>query len=311
MRIASYNVQRLRLRQAAGGPALDGARDGDWPPGIRQPTPITDAIDRRLTAKVLARLDADVVAMQEVFDQASLDYFHDAFVLAAGARPYPHRLCLPGNDGRGFDVALISRRPPDEVSSHADLSPQALGLGAAGGIAGDAPIFRRDCLVARFGALTVFNCHFKAPYPDQRRAFAVRRLEALAVRAIIERQSFHPQALWLIVGDLNEHTGPDVDDGQRAIAPLGDGFAIDLIARMPAGDRWSFQDPCTGLYSQPDAMLASPALAARWPHAVPFFQREGMRAGIPRFAGERLAGVGDERPHASDHAALAIDLPGL
>ncbi|MCW1933483.1 hypothetical protein [Pararhodobacter zhoushanensis] len=57
-------------------------------------------------------------------------------------------------------------------------------------------------------------------------------------------------------------------------------------------------------------MIASPALAARWPDAVP----QALRIGMSRDAGgtqPRLADVGAARPHASDHAALVLDLPGL
>jgi hypothetical protein len=39
--------------------------------------------------------------------------------------------------------------------------------------------------------------------------------------------------------------------------------------------------------------------------------RAGLAREVARFAGPRLAGVGRHRPHASDHAALAISFPGL
>ncbi|MGY6551340.1 MAG: endonuclease/exonuclease/phosphatase family protein [Erythrobacter sp.] len=313
MRIASFNVQGLRLRRSDDAAWFDGARDSDAPgdtPGNRaRATPIIDAIDRRLTARVLAHLDADIVALQEVFDQASLDHFHDEWLMPAGARPYPYRTCLPGNDGRGLDVAVISRPRPDAIISHASVTPRQLDLPPAQGIKPDAPVFRRDCLEAVFGALTLFICHFKAPYPDAERAWAVRRMEALAVRRIIERRFADcAGALWLVLGDLNEHHG-DRSGDEPASAPLGEGFSVDLIARMPPAERWSFRDPASGLYSRPDMMLASPALARQCPDAVPFFLREGMETGLTRFIGERLPGVGPLRPHASDHAPLAIDLP--
>lgn len=323
MRIATFNVQRLRLRQVSGSPVLGGARDSDDPRDRGKQTPIIDAIDRRLTARVLAELDADVVALTELFDQATLDHFHDAWLLPAGASPYPHRVCLPGNDGRGFDVALMSRQPLADVASHAQLTSRDLDLPPDPAIAPDTPIFRRDCLQARVGALTLFVCHFKAPYPDIKRARRIRRIEALAVRRIIERHfAGDSQALWLVLGDLNEHHPPKASslstpeiasgaDQESALLPLTDGFAVDLGARMAPDERWSYRDPATGRYSRPDALLASPALAARVPDAVPFLVKSGLEQEITRYTGPRLAGVGEHRPHASDHAALAIDLPGL
>ncbi len=50
MRIAPFNVQRLRLRQDGLAISLDGARDSDSPRDGGRQTPIIDAIDRRLTS---------------------------------------------------------------------------------------------------------------------------------------------------------------------------------------------------------------------------------------------------------------------
>ncbi len=66
-----------------------------------------------------------------------------------------------------------------------------------------------------------------------------------------------------------------------------------------------------GRYSLPDALLCSPALAAEFPHARPLILRTGMSREATRGAEQRLPEVGDHRPHASDHAAVAIDFPGL
>ncbi|PQO22711.1 endonuclease/exonuclease/phosphatase family protein [Rhodobacteraceae bacterium WD3A24] len=308
MRIATFNVQNLRLRRPQGRARLDGARDGDLPRHVGPGAAALDYADRRLTARVIADADADIVCLQEVFDAATLDYFHDHLLRHAGAC-YPHRVCLPGNDGRGRDLAVMSRRPLDEVASHAALTPADLGLEPPAGLRADFPVFRRDCLLARVGALTLFLCHFKAPYPDPEAAWPVRRLEALAVRRLVERRfAAAPEGLWLILGDLNE---PHAPQGERAIAPLVDGFAVDLLARLPAEKRWSFHDRDGGFYSRPDAMLASPALARRWSDARPRVLREGLSRAAMRHDGARLEDVGEERPHASDHAAMVLDLDGL
>ena len=117
MRLATFNVQNMRLREVAGTPHLQGAQDRDEAEAA--PDSALDDIDRRLTAAVLAAIDADVVALQEVFDRDTLDFFHDRVLMRTGCAPYPHRVCLPGNDGQGLNVALLSRRPPDRVTSHA------------------------------------------------------------------------------------------------------------------------------------------------------------------------------------------------
>jgi endonuclease/exonuclease/phosphatase family metal-dependent hydrolase len=299
MRIATFNVQNLRLRHPDGRDRLDGARDGDTveDPGL-------DNLDRRLTAAVIRDLRADIVALQEVFDAETLDHFHDRVLMSAGVAPYPHRVCLPGNDGRGLDVAVMSRVPLGAVRSHASLTAADLGLDAANA---DQPLFRRDCLMVEVGPLTLFICHFKAPWPDAEAAWLIRRQEAEAVRRIVDTQLPATDALWLIAGDLNDPDPPGTPG--RATAPLEAPFAEDLTLRMPPDDRWTLHDPATGRRFLPDAFLASPALATRWPGAVP----EVIREGLSREAGpgRRLRDVGDHRPHASDHAALVIDFPGL
>ena len=303
MRIATFNVQGLRLRHPDGKDRLDGARD----PGDDDATAVLDPVDRRLTAAVIGDLRADVLALQEVFDAETLDHFHDNVLVPAGIPPYPHRVCLPGNDGRGLDVAVMSRRPLGSVASHAALRPADLGLDAPPG-AGDQPIFRRDCLVVEIGGLAILVCHFKAPWPDAGASWAVRRLEAEAVRRIVEARFADPaDALWLVAGDLND---PDpAGSPGRAIAPLEAPFAIDLARRMPAAERWTLHDPTSGRRFLPDALLASPRLAAGWPEAVPVVLREGLsREAGP---GPRLPEVGEHRPHASDHAALVVEFDGL
>jgi hypothetical protein len=298
MRIATFNVQNLRLRHEDHGDRLDGARDGDTAEDALDP------VDRRLTAAVIRDLRADVVALQEVFDAETLDHFHDRLLVPSDVAPYPYRACLPGNDGRGLDVAVMSRVPLGEVTSHAALTAADLGLDT---VEADQPLFRRDCLMAEVGALTLFVCHFKAPWPDPDAAWVTRRLEAEAVRRIVEGRHGGPDALWLIAGDLND---PDpAGSPGRAIAPLDAPFAVDLTLRMPRAERWTLHDPASGRRFLPDALLASPALAARWPEAVPQVIREGLsREAGP---GLRLPQVGEHRPHASDHAALVVDFPGL
>jgi len=311
MRILTFNVQNLRLRRRGGAARLDGARDDDLPADAVTGAEALDAEDRRLTAAIIAASGADVVCLQEVFDRATLDHFHDALLLPSGAAPWPHRVCLPGNDGHGRDLAVMSRRPLEDVQSHAWLLPGDLGLEVPAGMRADLPVFRRDCLRLRVGRLTLWLCHFKAPYPSADAAWAVRRLEAEAVRRLVERHHAPAPAaaLWLIAGDLNEplrETRP-----QRAIAPLVAPFTEDLLLRLPEGERWSYHLPESDAYARPDVLLASPALAAGWPLACPRVLRQGLSREAERFSGPRLPGVGHHRPHASDHAALIVAFPGL
>lgn len=311
VKIATFNVQNLRLRLHDGIGQLDGARDCDDPNDLGLGAVALDPIDRRLTAAVLKEADADLVCLQEVFDQATLDYFHDTLLVPSGAGPYPYRACSRGNDGRGLNVAVMSRLPLKGVTSHSRQTPASLGIDPGPGVGRHDPIFRRDCYEVSVGELYAFICHFKAPYPDPEAAWNIRRLEAIAVRCLIERQFDDPSAApWLVIGDLNEPADAGAQ-GERAIAPLVNGFSIDLLSRVPEEDRWSYYQATSDIYSRPDALLASPALAARWPDSRPQIIRRGLDLNAQRFHGSHFEGVGEHRPHASDHAAIVIDLPGL
>ncbi len=308
MRVATFNVQNMRLRQTPHGPHLDGAidrdvaHDADWR---------LDLMDRRLTAEVLARIDADIVCLQEVFDQATLDHFHDAFLCRAGAAPYPYRYCLPGNDGHGLDVALLARDKPKHVQSHAGARARDLGLQDPDDLLKGGPVFRRDCLEVVFSDLALFVCHLKAPYPDVERATAIRALEIQAIRRVIEQALPAPvAAFWMILGDLNTAAGigPAAD---RDLAPLLEGFSVDLMERIPDGAGWTYRLPDTGEVCSPDAMLSSPALARLAASSVPQIERGGMGRYSTSKAGCESVPGGQTRPKASDHAAIWIDLPDL
>ncbi|MBP0573850.1 hypothetical protein J8J27_24425, partial [Mycobacterium tuberculosis] len=84
---------------------------------------------RQMTAQAVRDLDADVLCLQEVDDLHALRYFHDHYLRRALDIPYEHFALMQGNDRRGIDVAVMSRRGfPLKVESHAALSYRDLGL---------------------------------------------------------------------------------------------------------------------------------------------------------------------------------------
>jgi endonuclease/exonuclease/phosphatase family metal-dependent hydrolase len=298
MIIGSFNIQNLRLhtrdRLARGKRSawLSGAHDLHVEPGILSRP--TDAEDRDLTAEIIHDMDADVLALQEVFDIGTLDHFHAAHIAQPAAfRRYPYRICLPGNDGRGQDVALLSRHPPRLIESHAGLTLADCDFPVPDWMSAGRSVFCRDCLRVTVGAITLYVIHFKANYPDPAQSRDIRSVEARMARRIIETDFDDPATgLWMILGDFNDSDR----SGDGPLAPLTTGFATDLMARLPDGARWTYRDPDTGRRFRPDSLLASPALAARWPEAVPKVYRDGLDTGHPR---------------ASDHAAISIELEGL
>lgn len=309
MRVASFNLQNMRLRVRNGQPVLDGAVDHD-DKNIRRSTDL-DIADRRETAKVIEAARADVAALQEVFDLDTLDYFHDHFLLPAGARAYPFRYCFAGNDGRGLNVAAMCLKPPISVKSHADLTGKALGLLDLPRGLRDRRLFRRDCLQLDFERVTLFVCHFKAPYPDARKAEEIRRAEARAVRKLVEKRFEQPaNERWMILGDLNE-PATVAEAAGSALGPLQQGFSVDLLDRLPAGTDWTYEVPETHLHSRPDRIFVSPRLAQEYPDARPGIIRSGMdHRQVDTGTGER-GNATRNLSHASDHALVYADFPGL
>ncbi len=306
MRIATFNVQNLRLRHREGELRLDGARDTDDNESVddEKHGRALDAQDRELTAKLIADAQADVIALQEVFDQHTLDHFHDELLIRHGV-VYPHRVCLEGNDGRSMDVAVISRLPFDQVQSNANLRFEDIDQEPPRGTAPEAPVFRRDCLAVRCSGLHLFICHFKASGLGDEASRAIRRAEAVAVRHIIQRDVLNLETSpWVALGDFNAHTKEDEAD----LTPVTEGCAVDLCTRLPESERWTYYHQDFDVYTCPDRIFASHSLAHTEIEAQPEVLRMGLGRSASDYTGMRYEEVGDRRPHASDHALMFVDL---
>ena len=167
--------------------------------------------DRAWIARRIAALDADVLGLQEVEDQAALDAFCRDDLVPAGI-DYPYRVVVEGNDPRRIDVAVCSRLPIRRISSWR-FWPDPAGR----------PVFGRDLLQAEIVApdgrpLHVFVNHLKSNFIAdefrmtaeeialERKAIALRRTQqAEAVAAILRRQRLTRRVV--VLGDLNDAPG--------------------------------------------------------------------------------------------------------
>lgn len=215
----------------------------------------------------------------------------------------------------------------------------ALGIPRAG------KVFARDCLEITLDLggrrLTLFGCHFKSMNngrEDGRQVtLPVRRAEARAVRFLIEQRFGEGwrEANWIVLGDLNGYRhglGPlaaPVDEGLSGIEPLLEDFAVDPAETLPDHERWTHfrrywseaQQRLIDSHMPLDHILLSPALAAAnpapamgmirrgLPYRVPLDPRDPDRSmGRLATAGDRYPRVGWDRPKASDHCPLTVDL---
>jgi endonuclease/exonuclease/phosphatase family metal-dependent hydrolase len=230
------------------------------------------------------------------------------------------------------------------AASFADLDVYDRSL-AAHGVKPDDRVFNRDCLMVELDwggrTLTLLLCHFKSMNngsDDGRTAtLPIRRAEALAVTRIVKRHfgDAWRDANWIIAGDLNGFRhglgplGRLDDEGPSGIEPLLDRFATDPLAMLPPHERWThfrrWWSESEGMlreqHMQLDYLLISPALAAAnpapridmirrgQPYRVPLDPRAPDRS-IATLAtsGDRYPRVGWDRPKASDHCPVVVEL---
>lgn len=204
-------------------------------------------------------------------------------------------------------------------------------------------IFRRDCLevdVTIGGVpMTLYVVHNKSMggmrdgVPGREATMPIRMAECRAIRHIItERFGSQERASrkrWAICGDFNDYREKITVTGSRqkgyAFSPekaesssldvlLSDGFSVDPAQNLPAVERWSLYH-ARGLIEQHlcqlDYILLSPKLAKLNDDIKPEFVRAGQPYRTPSPEGqsfERYPRVGWDRPKASDHSALVVDL---
>ena len=68
----------------------------------------------RPLARMIDQVEADILALQEVGSQASLEQLNGLL-----EKPYEHCHCLPGNSNRSIHIAVLSRIKP-QICSHRD-----------------------------------------------------------------------------------------------------------------------------------------------------------------------------------------------
>ncbi|MGJ3264903.1 MAG: endonuclease/exonuclease/phosphatase family protein [Salinarimonas sp.] len=364
LRIATFNVENLLSRNAYGpkarpqtGPALSLFDFAD--PAMRAHIQAATAValeddERQATALAIAETRADILCLQEVDGLGVLAPFVANYVHAVSDIRYGHMRLEPGNDPRGIDVAFCARKDlfPDETrvrarswkdATFADLGVHDPALESMG-IPEGCKVFNRDCLEVSLdfeeASLTLFICHLKSTGWGRRDTSpALRRAEARAIRAIVERRfgDGWRDACWIIAGDLNASTHAVLPQGNivavsdSGIEPLLEDFAVDPALSLPAGERWTYYHRETSegrvvdeRHVQLDVLLLSPALAEANPAPRVEILRRGLPYRVPldpadpdrsigRLAtrADRYPRIGWDRPRASDHCPVVveIDLP--
>jgi endonuclease/exonuclease/phosphatase family metal-dependent hydrolase len=248
------------------------------------------------TARVIAAVDPDILALVEVEHRPALVSFHDGvlepILRKTGRTGYPYALVLDGNDARGIDVAILSRHPVTDITPHIFDVP------------GGRPIFSRDCceyfveVPGLAGRLVVMVNHFTSKGSDNsgmKRRFPQATQVAKIVKGRLEQGFKH----FVVAGDLNDYPNA------RSLQPLlGMPELEDTIKKFaadidPAGKRLGTYKTGT---KQLDYLLMSQALAAL--AKTGGVERRGHYARRTWKAFETVR----PRTQASDHHCVYVDI---
>jgi endonuclease/exonuclease/phosphatase family metal-dependent hydrolase len=245
--IGTYNT--LQLFDALDDPYRD---DDDVPPKPRE--------QLEAFAQSIELLNADVLALEEVENRDYLEKFVDVFLPDMG---YSNVVLFEGNDGRGIDVALLSRVPVGTVRSHRHL--RFPGPNDEGTMR-----FNRDVLAVTLlpeGAppLDVWVVHLKSKRGSEDDGVdetePIRLAEAKAVRRLLDDQlARDPQSRIIVTGDFN-----DTIDSKSIQAIIGSGptamwSAITDLGPNPVLVTYN-KDPFRSVI---DHILCSPAMHERF-----------------------------------------------
>lgn len=231
----------------------------------------------RKVADTLKTVNADVVALEEVENIEVLQDFLDTHLPGM----YPNVTLVEGNDGRGIDVAFVSKYPITRVESHKDDRFPVPNTSQEGW-------FRRDLLevtvqIPNGPAVDLYTTHLKAHSGGQA-ADDLRLAEATQMRKIVaEDQAANPDGFQIVFGDLNDTpTTPPI----KQLTDPGPGHLNDALD----GKAWSERDthPTSGKpRRQIDFILYSDNL-----------KEEFVKAEVHRFQNANVA---------SDHYMVSAD----
>jgi endonuclease/exonuclease/phosphatase family metal-dependent hydrolase len=268
---------------------------GDWEGFIdlKRDTFSGEQVDN--TGRVIKAVNADIQCFVEVEGRLAMQRF-DTDILA---NRFEDLLVIDGNDPRGIDVAMASRKelPIKSVATNI-FARDAEGV-----------VFSRDCLEVSFEVggkpLTVLVNHFKAKDRTPETSDAKRKRQAAQVSKILKKRFDMENDFVIVAGDLNDE--PDSDPISPLVGTPGLHNVFDLVNRDPE-DRWTYYYSNDRAYNRIDMIFVSEALRAKVKDAG--IERRGM-ADLEKLTGgaqKPFKEVTSWRNAGSDHASVWVDL---
>lgn len=263
----SKSAPRAPRKQSKPGEIVIGAYNSlnlfdayDDPYRDDEGTPAKPREEMEQLAQSIELLNADVLALEEVENRDHLQRFVDIFLPNMG---YQDVVLFEGNDGRGIDVALLSRVPVGPVRSHRHIRfPGPNGEGTMR--------FNRDVLAVTLEPaggppVEVWVVHLKSKRGSSEgqvdETEPVRLAEATEIRKLLDEElARDPQARIIVTGDFN-----DTIDSKPIQAIVGSGptamwSAFTDLGPNPAVVTFN-KEPFRSVI---DHLLCSPAMQERF-----------------------------------------------
>ncbi len=193
----------------------------------------------RFAARNLLRCGADLVCLQEISHAPG---FLEAFQRDYLEDQYPHQLGPSGNDPRGMNLAVLSKRPFIGWRSLADHSFPLLDGSRKSRFSRDLLVLDWEC---EGHSWRVFTTHLKSMRGGPG-AHRQRESEAAAIVEILLRETQGVD--WLLLGDLNDV--PDSPTLRRFFES-----ELNIQNSLKAGQQRTETFPCRGSRRQFDYIL--------------------------------------------------------
>jgi endonuclease/exonuclease/phosphatase family metal-dependent hydrolase len=267
---------------------------GDWIGWLDLKYEAVNETATRMTAKVIAEVNADVLGVVEAESRPSLVRFCQDVIKTVGTCDYEHAMLIDGNDSRGIDVAIMTKAGYDiaQIYSYVD-EPD-----------GNERLFSRDCPVYTIttpqqNRLLVLVNHLKSKgYGTPAVSNGKRARQAAKIKEIYEALRANGEKFVAVIGDLN-----DVPDS-TPLAPLIAQTDLKDISEYDEFDGGGYPGTYggSGKSNKIDYLLLSPELMDTVTGGGIF--RKGMWPGVRPPKWQKYDEI--ENPHqaASDHALV-------
>lgn len=285
------------VKRGKGGLQVVANGRADWIGWLDLQVEAVDEIATRNTAMAIGELNADVLGLVEAESRPALLRF-SAVLKAANASPYDHIMLIDGNDERGIDVGLMTRKnyPIIDIHSHVDDTDST------------GRIFSRDCAeytiaTPKGNKLVLLVNHLKSKgFGKPADSDAKRERQTKRVKEIYGGVRQGGAAFVAVIGDFNDFpTSPPLQ-------PLIAGTDLKDISTHSV-----FQDggfPGTfgscGPTNKIDYILLSPALIQKVRAGGIF--RKGLWPGKRPKKWQVYDTITEPIHAASDHAAIWAEL---